>query len=164
MKRNLTLASILAVSVFLVFSAIVSADDEVVSMYHNRPSFIDEDGDGVSDTAGRFLGRGHGWGRMYRTGFVDEDGDGICDDYDSDLRRNSRHDYVDADGDGVCDNIVDEDGDGVCDYYVDGEHEGAYGPNFVDADGDGVRDNFTGGMMRGGRGMGRHGNRGRAGK
>jgi len=112
MKRYLTLASILAVSALLVFSAFVSADDEVVQ---TRPSFIDEDGDGVCDNSGRSLGRGQGWGKMYRTNFVDEDGDGICDN------------CVDEDGDGICDNcangenFVDADGDGVCDNLADGK-------------------------------------------
>ena len=115
MKRYLTLASILAVSVLLVFSAFVSADDEVVSGNQNRPSFIDDDGDGVCDNTGRSLGRGQGWGKMNRTSFVDEDGDGICDNFD------------DEDGDGICDNcanganFVDADGDGVCDNFVDGK-------------------------------------------
>jgi len=98
MKRYLTLASILAVSALLVFSAFVSADDEVVQ---TRPSFIDEDGDGVCDNSGRSLGRGQGWGKMYRTNFVDEDGDGICDNC-----ANGEN-FVDADGDGVCDNLAD---------------------------------------------------------
>ena len=104
MKRSLILAAILAVSVFLVISAFVSADDEVVSGNQTRPSFIDADGDGICDNSGKALGSGQGWGKKYRTNFVDEDGDGVCD------------------------NFVDEDGDGICDLARGGQQQGTPSP------------------------------------
>ena len=141
MKRSLTLSAILAVSVFLVISAFVSADDEVVSGNQNRLSFIDADGDGVCDNSGKALGSGKGWSKKNRTNFVDEDGDGVCD------------------------NFVDEDGDGICDNCVNGECAGAGGAYFVDEDGDGVCDNFDGGQKRcGGSSKGSRGNRSQSGK
>lgn len=112
MRHFNTLVLILMVSVFIMFAAFSSADDEVTPGTRNGPLFVDEDGDGVCDNKGTGYSGRHGQGKNYRNNFVDEDGDGICDN------------FVDEDGDGICDNFVDEDGDGVCDNYVGGKKQG----------------------------------------
>lgn len=137
MRHLNTLALILTISVFLVFSAFVSADDEVIPETQNGSLFVDEDGDGVCDNKGTGYSRGHGQGKNYRNNFVDADGDGICDNLGTGFKQNRMHKFVDEDGDGVCDNclnsqcnrnreanFVDEDGDGVCDNYAGCKKQG----------------------------------------
>lgn len=61
-----------------------------------RRNFVDADGDGICDNAGRGEA---GCGRY----FVDADGDGICDNAGRGGAGCGRY-FIDADGDGVCDN------------------------------------------------------------
>jgi len=149
MKRFNTLVLILGLAAFMAVSFGVFAQD-IENVRPERPSFVDEDGDGICDNyIGEYGGRGMG---VAGVTFVDEDGDGICDNYDGE--------YGGRGMGGTGDDFVDEDGDGVCDNNIvgQGRRNGRHGANrasvFVDEDGDGVCDN-------GGAGIGRLRSRGR---
>ena len=93
MKRNMVIgiAVVLALTLALVIATAAFAQgpagtqDGVRDLAGNGncAAFVDADGDGVCDNAGK--GMGHAWG------FVDENGDGVNDN------------FVDADKDGKCD-------------------------------------------------------------
>jgi len=141
MKRNMVIgiAVVLALTLALVIATAAFAQgpagtqDGVRDLAGNGncAAFVDADGDGVCDNAGK--GMGHAWG------FVDENGDGVNDN------------FVDADGDGVCDNAGkgmgygraakgSANGQGAGMMRRGGQGRGMRGSAFVDADGNGICD------------------------
>ncbi len=63
------------------------------------PNFIDEDGDGICDNTGLYIGSGRGKG-INGGRFVDNNGDGLNDNIGSGAGGY----FTDANGDGECDN------------------------------------------------------------
>ena len=124
MKKLLTIAGVLVVLgllAALVSSAVLADSPSRVGSGYSRarwaqndarPSFVDEDGDGVCDLCGAqgeggYHGRRFGWNQSERP-FVDEDGDGVCDNFSQRLGRGFGRGGLNRGG-------IDEDGDGLCD-------------------------------------------------